>query len=103
MARQEGKAVHARETVRAIKCRLLNHARGVKYLVNPLYPRETLPAGGNRENIILLARFHEQRTRRDQSRDIVHLRVIQNSGDVIVDAVRKAQDAIAKDVQVAAD
>ena len=52
---------------------------------------------------VLLPRLDEQRPRRDQAGDVVHLRPVQNARHVVVDAMRQAADAVAKCVQVAAD
>src|SRR2546428_10521545 len=63
---------------------------------------ETLDARGDRKNVVLLPRFHEERPWRDQPGDVVHLGPVQNPRHVVVDAVRQASDAVPERVQVAA-
>ena len=101
--RQERQAALAPEAVRTVEGFLLRERGGVEDFVDLLHALEALAAGGDRKDVVLLARFHEQRPRRDQARDVVHLGPVQNPRHVVVDAVREAHDAVAERVQVAAD
>jgi len=64
---------------------------------------EAFARGGDREDRIPVASLGKERSRSDESRDIVLLALIENAGNVIVDAVRHAHDAGAESVQVSAD
>src|ERR1051326_7779104 len=103
MLRHKRQAALPPETVRAIEGLVLDHPVGPENFIDLAYPLETRAAGGNGEDVVALARFRDQRPRRDQPGDIVHLAPIQNPGHVVVDAVRHAHDAVAERVQVPAD
>src|SRR2546423_13370639 len=57
----------------------------------------------DRKDRVARARFDEQRARRNQPGEVVHLDEVQDAGDVVVYAVRAAENAVAEGVEVAAD
>src|SRR5215469_816156 len=72
-------------------------------LISLLYAAETRTAGFDGEDVVLGAGFGEQRPRRDETGDVVHLGPIEDAGDMVIDAVRQAENVIAERVQVSAD
>src|SRR5262249_30002529 len=91
------------KAVRIIERLLLRAVSYPKYFVDFLHAREAGAAGLDREDVVALARFGEQRTRRDQAGDVVHLGPVENPGNVVVDAVRQAEHTIPECIQIAAD
>ena len=102
VARQERNAAPAPEQMLGWKDLLLDAIRSVEDAIDPAHFIEALDARADRKDVVLFSRFDEQRSRRYQTREIVHLRPVQNSRNVVVDAMGEAPDAVAECVQVAA-
>src|SRR5437870_3311948 len=81
---------------------LLNSIGGAEDTIDLTYVIEALDARLDREDVVLLPGLHEERTRRGEPGDVVHLSPIQNPGHVVVDAVREAPDAVSEGVEVSA-
>src|ERR671911_23190 len=81
---------------------VLDEVRDTEDAIDPLHFLEAFDARTNRENPILLSGFYEQRSRSNQTRDVVHLGPVQNPGNIVVDAVSETSDTVLEGVQVAA-
>ena len=102
VARQERNAALAPERMSSGKDLLLDAIGSAEDAVDSAHFIEALDARPNRKDVVLSPDSDEQRSRRYQTREIVHLRPVQNARHVVVDAVREAPDAVAECVQVAA-
>src|SRR5215471_21709726 len=80
---------------------LFNPIGRSEHAVNVTDLVEALDAGLNRKDVVLLSRFYEQRTWRDQASDVVHLGPVQYAGHVVVDTVGEAADAVSRRVEIA--
>ena len=67
-----------------------------------LRPFKRKSRGINWEDGIFRARLDEHRTRGNQSGNVIHFRILEDAGDIVVDAVADTQDAIAEGVEIAA-
>src|SRR5262245_19931936 len=103
MVRQKRDAALSPERMLARKHFLLDPVGSLKHAVDFTYLLEALDARGDWEDVVLLARFDEQRTRRDESGNVVHLAPVQDAWHIVVDAVREAADAVAERVEIPAD
>src|SRR6186997_118342 len=102
VTRQEWDAAPAPERVLAWKDLLLDPIRRAEHVIDLSHFVEALDTRANREDVVFLSRFNEQRSGRDQAGDVIHFCPVQNSWNVVVDAVGQAADAVAERVQVAA-
>src|SRR5687767_15252278 len=102
MAGQEWDAAPAPEQMLGWEDLLLDAIRSVEDAIDLPHFIEALDARSNRKDVVLFSRFDEQRSWRYQAGDVVHFRPVQNSRNVVVDAVGEAPDAVAERVQVAA-
>src|SRR5215510_8381822 len=103
MAREKRDATFSPERMLAREDFLLDPVGSLKHAVDLTHLFEALDARGDWEDVVFLARFDEQRARRDESGDVVHLAPVQNAGHVVVDAVREAADTVAERVEIPAD
>jgi hypothetical protein len=79
---QKGEHTRAAERVlpvEPLEAELLGHAEGRE---DPAGVGHGGPRGGDREDVVLRARLHEQRSRGDEAGDIGHLADVQDAGDV---------------------
>src|SRR6185295_2654635 len=74
-----------------------------KDLVNFLDAFETRTAGFDGKDVFLRACFGKKWPRRDEAGDVVHLGPVEDSGNVVIDAVLQAEDTITERVQISAD
>src|SRR5262245_4319914 len=92
LARQERNPALAPELVVLREHLLLGEPGGAEDCVDLPDALEAREARLYRKDVVLLPRLHEQRPRRDQPGDVVHLRPVQDPGHVVVDAVRERND-----------
>src|SRR5215467_13611085 len=74
--RQERQAEFAREAVRRVEGLLLSQIAGSKHFIYPLDACEAGAAGGDGEDRVALARFGEERPRRDEARESRRFRAV---------------------------
>src|SRR5882757_2299727 len=73
-----------------------------KRLVHGTYSIGAVLGSGRREYRVALTELGEQRPRRNKPGHVIHLAPVENAGNVIVDAVRKAGNAGAECVEISA-
>lgn len=89
--------------MRTVEGFLLDLLSSTEDLINFLRAMVAVNAGFDGEDRVFLASLGEERTRRDESGDVVHFSPIQDSGNVVIDTVRDAHDAGPECIQVATD
>src|SRR6185436_8519657 len=93
VAREERDTALPPERVLAGKHFVLDAVGGAEDAVDLAHLAEALDAGADRKDVVALPGLDEERPRRDQAADVVHLRPVENARHVIVDAVGEAADA----------
>src|SRR5688572_19769690 len=103
VTRQEWNPTLAPERMLAGKDLLLRTIRDPEHAVDLAHFVEAPDARSDREDVVLLSRFHEQRPRRDEAGDVVHLGPVQDAGHVVIDAMSQTPDAVFERVEITAD
>src|SRR2546426_8827898 len=98
---EELESPFAIEHVLVVEDFMADLVRRSEYPIDVLSLPDRRPAAVDRKYRISRARFYEQTARRDQTGEVIHLYVVQDPGHIVVDAMRQAEYAVAKCVEVA--
>src|SRR5262245_46371866 len=102
MTDEKGNTLFAPKTVGFVEYFLPGTVAGPEHVIDRAYLLESLYARINREDVVLAAGLNKEGAGCNQPGNVVHLGPVQNSGNVVIHAVRDAANAVAERVQISA-